>query len=57
MNQNYKHYLPDLPSTILFLLFCAIYYVKFGQNLSIHTSLVSLTHDWKLFLLSLFARL
>jgi hypothetical protein len=40
MKQHSHRYLPDLPSRILFLVFCAIYFLRFGQALSISKPLV-----------------
>ena len=57
MKPNNSRYQSDLPSTILFLLFCAVYYLRFGLILPISKSSIALIHDCKPFLLSLFAKL
>ena len=49
MRQHYRRYLPDSPSTTLFLLFCTIYFLKFGQDMP----LTIFTHGLKPFLLLL----
>jgi hypothetical protein len=56
MKRHSHRYLPDLPSRILFLVFCEIYFLRFGQTLSISKPLVILTHGLKPLLLLLFAR-
>lgn len=52
MKQHYRRYLPDSPSTILFLLFCTIYFLKVGQDLP----LTIFTRGLKPFLLLLAAK-
>jgi hypothetical protein len=56
MKQHRHRYLPDLPSTILFLVFCTIYFLRFGQTLSMSKPLVIFTHGLKPFLLLLAKR-